>query len=138
MQKTSKHEPEHVLRASPWAAGAVGVAALLFVAGFVSTYHDEGWNWKSMGLGVFSILGFSGVLETTTTRIVLADDALHIVSLFSKKSYRRPEIQLVKREWKAGIYLKLSSGDWVEIPWMLSSKELVASVRAWLKRTEGT
>ncbi|MCI0620136.1 MAG: hypothetical protein L0387_00400 [Acidobacteria bacterium] len=133
MKKKSTHKADRVLRASPWAVGAVGVAALLFVVGFMSTYRNEGWNWKSMGFGVFSILGFLGLLETTITRIVLSEDALRIVSLFSKKSYPRSEIQELKQEWKSAVFLRLTSGGWVEIPWMLVSKKLIPSVRTWLK-----
>lgn len=58
------------------------------------------------------------------------------ISLFSKKAYCRSEIEFVKREWEAGVYLKLTSGGWVEIPGVLDSKKLVPTLRTWLNEVK--
>jgi hypothetical protein len=82
-----------------------------------------------------TLVGFGGVLEVATNRVVLHDDALECGAIWSRRRYAVTDIESVTWEKGAGVVLKLSDGGWGKLPELgYNAQGLANTVRAWLKR----
>ena len=127
-----------VLRTAPWLVALVGVASVLFVAGALFTYVDDGWSLTTLCFVVLSGLGFVGLIDSLTCRVIFDDDALRVVSFWGRKTYPTSEISSVKWQWGTGVFLKLHEGGWAKLPELgRNSQSIANTVRAWLKRNAG-
>ena len=123
-------------RTAPWVAIVVTLGELLFLLGAWSSYHDRGFGRSTLlfiGLAVFGVLG---IVEVLTARIVLAEEALYVAKLWTRRSYPRNSIRRVTYEKGAPVALELSDGGWAKLPDLgHNSQSITNSIRAWLKAT---
>jgi hypothetical protein len=126
----AKYAGRRDFRAGPAMTLLVVFCALLFAAGAVMTYRLRGWNWVSIGLGLMTVVGIGGIIETLILRVRLTDDALEVTDLRGRRRYRRSEIARVEEAKGAPTAILLAEGGWVKLPSVGSS--MGNSIRAWL------
>ena len=85
-------------------------------------------------MALFVAIALAGVMETIMQRVVLTDDALHVVLPWSRRIYPRSKIQNVSSEKASPTMIQLSDGKWVKLPPV--GHYVANSIRAWLRATE--
>ena len=124
----------HVLRTALWYRLTVIVsAALIAVAGVY--YARWGHTLLLQGAGIAGILfAVAAVADVFVSRIVLDDEALHVISLVHKHSYRRAEFEYVKVDG-GQVALKKRDGEWVVLPGTGAGALAVRNtLDAWIRR----
>lgn len=125
-----------VLRPASWQAWFL-VAALGFtVAGIRFLYETEGMSWVVIGLATLSFLFLLGIVDFRMSKIVLGEDTLDIIELFSHQSYPRSEFVSVKVDG-GRVCLERIRGNWLILPDTGGNALGVCnSVRAWLNERD--
>ena len=121
-----------VLRTSRWyRVTATVAAALIAMAG--GFYVAEGDTLLLKGAGVAGILfAAAAFADTFVSRIVLDDDALHIISLVHRRTFPRAEFVSVKVDG-GQVALRKRDGEWVLLPGTGANALAVRNtVHAWI------
>ena len=130
----SPYQGRRVFRTATWVLIATTVAELIVVAGLLYHLRTVGMGartWVFAGLTGFGALG---IAEGLRRRIILGDDALHVIDLFTRRSIPRDEIVSVTAEKGSPIALKLADGKWAKLPDLgHNSLGVTNSIRAWVK-----
>ena len=91
-------------------------------------------SWQRIGGAALIAFGIAGFLDVLLSRIVLDDDAIHVISLVRKRSYARSFFESAKVEGGA-VVLKRVDGGWLALPSTggnpLSERN---TINAWLKK----
>ena len=121
-----------VLRTSRWYRITATIAALLIAlaGGF---YAAAGDTMLLKGAGVAGILfAVAAFADAFVSRIVLDDEALHIISLVHRRTYPRGEFESATVD--AGqVALKRRDGEWVVLPGTGANALAVRNtVQAWI------
>jgi hypothetical protein len=123
-----------ILRTSRWYRLTATVAAL-FIAMAGSYYVAAGHTLLLKGAGVAGILFAAAALaDAFVSRIVLDDEALHVISLVHRRTHPRSEFVLAKVD--AGqVALKTRDGEWVVLPGTgANALDVRNTVHAWITR----
>lgn len=108
--------------------GAVGV---YFLVWGTSRLHQAG------GLAAIAF-GIAAFLDVMLSRIVLDDDAIHVVSLVRRRSYARTEFESAKVDGGV-VVLKRRGGGWLKLPDTgANSLSVRNTVHAWIKARRDT
>lgn len=119
-----------VFRSPRWYVAFVAAAALLFAAGTWYTYATRGLHLLTLGSLGLTVVGVVGIIEVVVDRVVLTDDALHVVRIWSRRSYAKSEITNVTQLKGTAVTLKLTDGRWAELPTVAVHPN---TIRAWLR-----
>ena len=121
-----------IIRTSRWYRITVTVAAAL-IATAGSYYAAAGHTLLLKGAGVAGIVfAVASLADAFVSRIVLDDEALHVISLVHRRTYPRGEFVFAKVD--AGqVALKRRDGEWVVLPGT-GAKALAVrnTVHAWI------
>jgi hypothetical protein len=124
-------------------AGVRALCVVIFIAGVVMLHfhlpfgipdHHRIWF-----VPAFAIFGGFWLADVFTTRILLAPDRLHLVSISSFQSRTIPRVEIERVVWEkgCGVSLVLRDGKGVRLPSVgRNAQGLANTIRAWLKRTE--
>ena len=123
---------KRIFRSPPWYVAFVAFATLLFAAGAWQTYSTRGLHPVSLGLMVMMVLGVLGVIEVIVDRVILTDDALHVVRIWSRRRYAKSDIVSVTQMKGTPVSLRLSNGRWANLPTVAVHPN---TLRAWLRDT---
>jgi hypothetical protein len=127
------YQGRRIFRAGPGMVALFVGLTVLFAAGAVVTYLDQGWSWVSIGLaGAALVLGVGSILASFRLRIELTDESLVVTDLSGVRRYRAEDIERVEEAKGVPPKLLLKNGRWVKLPSVAS--DLGTAVRAWLKR----
>lgn len=127
------YQGRRVFRAGPGMVALFVGLTVLFAAGAVFTYLDQGWSWVAIGLaGAAVVLGVGSILASFRLRIELTDESLVVTDLSGVRRYRAADIERVEEAKGVPPVLLLKNGKWVKLPSVTS--DVGNSVRAWLKR----
>ena len=106
---------------------------LVFAAGALFTYRQQGWGWVSIGMAFTTVfIGLGSILESLVLRIELTDDALIVTDLRGRRRYELADIEHIEEAKASPPAIRLKSGQWVKLPSVGSS--VGNSVRAWLEQ----
>ena len=94
----SEYKGRRLFRSSPAYVVIVTVAALLFVSGGWFWYSTRGWTLMTLAFAVMSVIGVLGVIEAIVDRVILTDDALRIIRIWSRRTYPKSQIAGVTSE----------------------------------------
>jgi hypothetical protein len=119
-----------VFRSPRWYVAFVGVAALLFATGAWYTYSSRGLHFWTFVAVAMAIIGIVGVVEVTVDRVVLTDDALHVIRIWSRRRYDKSQIVNVTQMKGTPVTLKLADGRWAQLPSVAVHPN---TIRAWLR-----
>ena len=90
--------------------------------------------WQRIGGAALIAFGVGGFLDVLVSRIVLDEHAIHVISLFRKRSYARSDCESAKVDGGA-VCLKLADGGWVVLPSTgTNALSMRNTIDAWLKR----
>lgn len=125
-----------VFRAPTWIKGLNALGVVFFtLSAIVLLGEQEGVWWTTSGSLALMVLSWLGLLDTFTTRVVLGEETLEIVSNFSKKTFDRSALIRVQGEIGVrGVSVALArrAGGWILRPaWLERSR--VNTLRAWLR-----
>jgi hypothetical protein len=81
-----------------------------------------------------AIIGIVGAVEVIVDRVVLTDDALHVIRIWSRRRYDKSQIVNVTQMKGTPVALKLADGRWARLPSVAVHPN---TIRAWL-RSEST
>lgn len=98
-------------------------------------------RYKLLVVCGFAVIGAIAVIDIFSRRIVLQNDGMTVYSLsdFTSQSIPRAEIESVTWEKGCGTSLKFHNGKGIRLPNVgMNAQGLANTIRAWLKRTEGT
>jgi hypothetical protein len=112
----------------------VAVAALLLVAGSWYTYSARGLHWSTIGFIAMAILGVVGVIEVIVDHVVLTEDEIHIIRIWSRRRYAKSQILKVTQMKGTPVSLKLADGRWAHLPFVSVHPN---TIRAWLRTSSG-
>ena len=113
---TTTTEPAtRVFRMARWYK-IVSVVATLLLCASGTYYFVSGTNiWYRAGGVAFIIFGLAALADVLVSRIILADDAIHLVSLVRRRSYPRADFESAKVDGGA-VCLKRRDGGWLVLP----------------------
>lgn len=123
-----------VLRTALWYRITATLSSILIaVAG--AYYARWGDTLPLQGAGVAGILfAAAAVADVFISRIVIDDDALHVISLVHKESYARAEFESAKLDG-GQVALKKRDGGWVVLPGSGANALAVRNtLHAWIHR----
>jgi hypothetical protein len=126
----SAEQGNRVFRSPRWYVAFVAVAALLFASGTWYTYSTRGLHWMTVASIAMTIVGVLGVIEVVVDRVVITDDALHVIRIWSRRRYPRTEIVSVTQLKGTSVNLKLADGSWAQLPSVAVHPN---TIRAWLR-----
>ena len=125
---------QRVFRTATWYR-ALSVFAALAICGAGAYYIINGraW-WQQTGGAAFVVFGVAGFLDVLMSRIVLDDDAIHVISLVQKRSYARSDFESAKVDGGA-VCLKRNDGAWLVLPGTGNTALGVRNtIHAWIKK----
>lgn len=106
-------------------------ATLLFVSGTWFHYRTQGLSFRTLLFAGLAAIGLLGALETVIRRMVLAGDVLHVVDLWSHRSYPRAGIARVTYAKGSPVAVVFMDGRHVKLPHLgLSTLGVANSIRA--------
>ena len=108
------------------------LAEMLFLAGALMTYREQGWNWVSLTFAGMAVLGLAGIVESLIVRVQLTDEALLMTDLRGTRSYPRSQIQRVEQGKGVPTVIVLADGNVIRLPPVGS--DIGNSIRAWLQQ----
>jgi hypothetical protein len=123
-----------VLRTALWyRITATLSAALIAVAG--AYYIVGGYTLLLQGAGLAGVLfALAALADAFVSRIVVDDDALHVISLVHRRRYPRAEFESVKVDG-GQVALKRHDGGWVVLPGTGANVLAVRNtLHAWIKK----
>jgi hypothetical protein len=121
-----------VFRSPRWYVMLVGVAAVLFAVGAWYTYSSRGLHLWTLGAVAMAIVGVVAVIEVIVDRVVLTDNAVHIIRIWSRRRYEKSQIVSVTQMKGTPVSLKLADGSWAHLPSVAVHPN---TIRAWLRTT---
>lgn len=121
-----------VFKSPRWYVALVSVAALLFATGAWYTYSSRGLHLWTLGTVAMAIVGIVAVIEVIVDRVVLTDNALHVIRIWSRRRYDRSQIVSVTQMKGTPVSLKLTDGSWAHLPSVAVHPN---TIRAWLRTT---
>lgn len=126
--------PARILRTSRWYRITATVAALL-IATAGGFYVLEGHTLLLKGAGVAGVLfAVAALADAFVSRIVLDDNALHVISLVHRRTYPRGDFVSAKVDG-GQVALKTRDDDWVVLPGTGANALAVRNtVHAWITR----
>jgi hypothetical protein len=108
----------------------VSVAAVLFTIGAWYTYSSRGLHLWTLGTVALAIIGIVAVIEVVVDRVVLTDNALHVIRIWSRRRYDKSQILSVTQMKGTPVSLKLADGSWAHLPSVAVHPN---TIRAWLR-----
>lgn len=109
----------------------IGGVGVYFLVWGTSRLHQAG------GLAAIAF-GIAAFLDVMLSRIVLDDDAIHVVSLVRRRSYARTEFESAKVDGGV-VVLKRRGGGWLKLPDTgANSLSVRNTVHAWIKARRDT
>lgn len=110
------------------------VVATLMLCAAGTYYFVSGTNiWYRAGGMAFIVFGLAAFADVLVSRIILEQDAIHLVSLVRKRSYPRADFESAKVDGGA-VCLKRRQGGWLVLPGtgtnVLSMRN---TIDAWIK-----
>jgi hypothetical protein len=124
------HAVSRVFRSPGWYVALVGVAAILFAIGAWYTYSSRGLHLWTLGAAAMAIVGIVGVIEVIVDRVVLTDNAIHVIRIWSRRRYDKSQIVNVTQMKGTPVSLKLADGSWAHLPSVALHPN---TIRAWLR-----
>ena len=118
-------------------AGAVKIASaaaalLLCVVGGYLLWWEPNLLYRAAG-AVMLVLGIGGFADVLVSRIILEQDAIHIISLVRKRSYPRADFESARVDGGL-VCLKRRDGGWLVLPGTgLNSLGMRNTIDAWIK-----
>ena len=92
------------------------------------------WDWSTLALAGFSLIGLLGLIDALTCSIELLPDRMKVVQNFRKREYAKLEVVDVAWAKGVGVKLRLSNGRFEELPEVGDgSSSLAAHIRNWLR-----
>jgi hypothetical protein len=120
------------IRMAPWAICAIGGAALAFLG--MSAYlffYGDSYVLRYVGT-IVAAFALAATADAIASRIVLAGDTMHVISLMRRRSFPRSDFAYAKVE-KGAVALKRKEGGWVIMPGTGQRPELVRdAIHAWI------
>ena len=112
----------------------VSAFAMLAFCGAGAFYlRSESQWWRIAGVA-FIAFGIAAFLDVLVSRIVLEEDAIHIISLVRKRSYARSDFDSAKVDG-GSVCLKRNDGGWLILPGTGNNSLGVRNtVHAWIKK----
>jgi hypothetical protein len=124
------HAGSRVFRSPRWYVALVGVAAVLFAVGAWYTYSSRGLHLWTLGAVAMAIVGIVAVIEVIVDRVVLTDNAIHVIRIWSRRRYEKSQIVGVTQMKGTPVSLKLADGRWAHLPSVALHPN---TIRAWLR-----
>ena len=113
------------------------LVATLMLCAVGMYYFVSGTNiWYRAGGVAFIIFGLAAFVDVLVSRIILAEDAIHLVSLVRQRSYPRADFESATVDGGA-VCLKRRDGGWLVLPGtgtnVLSMRN---TIQAWIKASQ--
>ena len=109
---------------------AIGAAGSVYVVNGTAA-------WQRLGGAALVAFGIAGFLDILISRIVLDEDAIHVISLVRKRSYPRADFESAKVDGGA-VCVKRHDGGWLVLPSTGANALSVRnSIHAWVKAARG-
>lgn len=125
---------DEVIQAAPWYKISAALAAASFCGAAFVLFYLYGLGWLAPISVLLLMVGMLAVYEVFSTRIVLSDSSMDIVSLLGKRSFERSRISTVKVDG-GSVFIKIEGGGWVKLPELgRNSLSVSNTIRAWLRR----
>ena len=112
----------------------LSIVATLMLCAAGTYYFVSGTNiWYRAGGAAFIVFGLAAFADVLVSRIILEEEAIHVVSLVRKKSYPRADFESVTVDGGA-VCLKRRDGGWLVLP-ATGSNVLDArdTIHAWIE-----
>jgi hypothetical protein len=125
-----------VIRATSWYRIVTLLAAALFFVVPLALFYTHGLSWVTSISFLFPAIGILAAYEVFSSRVILGDNSIDIVSSLRKRSFDRSQVSTVKVDG-GRVFIKIE-GDagWVELPELgRNSLSMSNTIRAWLRRT---
>ena len=123
-----------VFRTAKWYRILSACATLLIVSCGVYYIVNQGALWPRLGGAALVAFGVAGFFDTLVSRIVLDDDAIHVISLVRTRSYPRADLESAKVDGGA-VVLKKRAGGWLVLPDTGANALSVRNtIHAWIKK----
>jgi len=123
-----------VFRTAKWVRVLSTFAMLLIVSCGIYYIVNHGTLWPRLGGAALVAFGVAGFIDTLVSRIVLDDDAIHVISLVRTRSYPRADLQSAKVSGGA-VVLEKREGGWLVLPDTGANALGVRNtIDAWIKR----
>ena len=129
----TEYKGRRVFRSPSWFVGIVAVTVLLFAGGTWIAYDARGLHPLTLASAVLTVIGALAVIEVVVDRVVLTDDALHVIRIWARRTYAKTDIVRVTSEKGVPMALQLADGRWAKLPPVDASPN---SIRAWLRATD--
>ena len=124
--------PQHVFPTARSYKLVGTVSALLIAAAGVYFLVRGTTRLHQAGGLVAIVFGIAAFLDVMLSRIVLDDDAIHILSLVRRRSYRRTDFESAKVDGGV-VVLKRRAGGWLKLPDTgANSLSVRNTVHAWI------
>ena len=104
-----------VFRTAKWYRVLSGLATIAIVSGGIFYIVNGRALWQRIGGAVLVAFGVAGFIDILVSRIVLDDDAIHVISLVRTRSYPRGDFESAKVDGGA-VVLKKRDGGWLALP----------------------
>lgn len=108
----------------------------MFAIGGAGTFYilnGRAW-WQRIGGIALAAFGVAGFLDVLVSRIVMDDDAIHLISLVRKRSYPRANLEAAKVD-TGKVCLKKRDGGWLVLPDTGANALSVRNtIDAWIKK----
>jgi hypothetical protein len=113
----------------------LSVFAMFAIGGAGTFYVMNGTAlWQRAGGVALIAFGIAGFLDVLLSRIVLDKDAIHVISLFRRRSYARSDFESAKVDGGA-VCLKRADGGWLVLPSTgTNALSMRNTIDAWIKR----
>jgi hypothetical protein len=122
-----------IFRTTRWYRMIATVASLLIAAAGLYYVMWGSTRWYQAGGAAAILFGLAAFADVLVSRIVLADEAIHIVSLVRRRSYPRTDFESAKVDGSA-VAMKRRDGGWVVLPSTGHNALAVRNtVHAWIK-----
>ena len=112
----------------------VSAIATLLVCACGTYYMMWGPNrwYQAVGAGLF-LFGLAGFVDVLVSRVILEEDAIHVVSMFRRRSHPRADFESAKVDG-GYVCLKRHDGGWLILPGTgHNSLGVRNTVHAWVK-----
>lgn len=123
-----------VFRTARWYRILSALATLAIVSGGVYYIVNGRAVWQRLGGALLVAFGVAGFLDVLVSRIVLDDEAIHVISLVRQRSYQREDFESAKVDGGA-VVLKKRDGGWLALPDTGANALSVRNtIHAWIKK----
>jgi hypothetical protein len=121
-----------VIRAARWYKISVLAATTLFFGVACALLYTQGLSRTAAISLLFPVAGVLAVYEVFSSRVVLGDNSIDVVSLLKRRSFERSQVAAVKSEG-GRVFVEVKGGGRVTLPELgRRSLSMSNSIRAWL------